>query len=303
MPSQRVRSLDIAFDHLCILTGDTPRDAHDFVSLFVSRLYKTCQWEDKVLRRLIGDGKLASRKTTTSTTTPTSTAAGGAPSSLASITAASSWECPICFCNYDEINRTICCEKEICTECYLQLKPPQKNINVPCPFCVGQKLKVERCLETPPKSATTTAVNNTTTNTTTGAEEEKDSAGDRPHQHNSGTTAPSSPLPSSLEQPRPTAYCLTPEQRQKLEAKVAEQQIHPLAARLAQEEAERRLANELHYLTSNPNMMQSLQQHQQQQSSASSFRQQHYPPPARTMQLTEEQQLAMAIEASLRTGA
>jgi hypothetical protein len=279
------------------------------------RLYKTCQWDDKVLRRLIGDGKLASRKTTTinSGAGP----AGGAPSSTAS-SISSSWECPICFCNYDEINRTTCCEKEICTECYLQLKPPPKNAHVSCPFCVGQRLKVERCLETAPKEVLVAPTKSATS--TTSSEDEKDLL----QHHTSMMTAPSSPSPTT-NTPGPAAYCLTPEQRQKLEAKVSEQQIHPLAARLAQEEAERRLANELHYLTSNPNLLlvNQQQQHYQQHhhpfapssSSSTSQRPQllHHLPQqreqaahlasiTRTMLLTEEQQLAMAIEASLRTG-
>jgi DNA-directed RNA polymerase subunit RPC12/RpoP len=298
--------------------------SHDFVvSLHHHhRLYKTCQWDNKVLRRLIGDGKLASRKTTSSIGAGLP-AGGGAPSSTTASVSASSWECPICFCNYDEINRTTCCEKEICTECYLQLKPPQKNANVSCPYCVGQRLKVERCLESAPKEVVVVAPKPASTSTS--EEEGKDSL-----HYTSMMTAPSSPSPNTT--PGPAAYCLTPEQRMKLEAKVAEQQIHPLAARLAQEEAERRLANELHYLTSNPNLLLVNQQyHQQQQhyhhhhpstSSSSSSASVSHPrpqllhhpqhqqreqahllfPTTRTMLLTEEQQLAMAIEASLRTG-
>ena len=31
-------------------------------------------------------------------------------------------ECPICFLNYPALNRSKCCGKGICTECFLQLK-------------------------------------------------------------------------------------------------------------------------------------------------------------------------------------
>lgn len=168
---------------------------------------------------MIGDGKLASRKSQ------------------------GDYECLICFCTYQEINTTVCCSNEICTECYLQVKP-QRSSNVQCPFCNHNRVKVERNLKPAipkPEEPAATVVDK----------------------------APSTP-PSSKQS---ASYCLTPEQRQKLEAKVAEQQVHPLAARLAQEEAERRLANELTYLSSTP---------------------------VRRPVMTEEQQIAMAIEASLR---
>jgi hypothetical protein len=43
-------------------------------------------------------------------------------------------ECPICFMNYPGgLNRAKCCNKGVCTECYLMIKKP--NASVPCPFC------------------------------------------------------------------------------------------------------------------------------------------------------------------------
>ncbi|KAI8975597.1 hypothetical protein BDF20DRAFT_618109 [Mycotypha africana] len=50
-------------------------------------------------------------------------------------------ECPICFLYYpSRMNRTRCCNKSICTECFLQL---QKNSTVShCPFCVQPNLGV-----------------------------------------------------------------------------------------------------------------------------------------------------------------
>lgn len=180
---------------------------------------------------MIGDGKLASRKSQ------------------------GDFECLICFCTYQEINTSICCSNEICTECYLQVKP-QRTASVQCPFCNATRLKVERNL----KPATPKEVPK---QESVPAKQERSVGDDH--------AAPDTP-PSTKQS---TAYCLTPEQRKKLEARVAEQQIHPLAARLAQEEAERRLANELNYLSTSP---------------------------VRRPVLTEEQQIAMAIEASLRNG-
>ena len=47
-------------------------------------------------------------------------------------------ECPICFLFYDQsrINSAQCCDKNICTECYLQVKPSGSAGGV-CPFCNG----------------------------------------------------------------------------------------------------------------------------------------------------------------------
>jgi len=43
-------------------------------------------------------------------------------------------ECPICFLFYPGgLNRSICCKKGICTECFLQIKKP--NGQAFCPFC------------------------------------------------------------------------------------------------------------------------------------------------------------------------
>lgn len=36
-------------------------------------------------------------------------------------------ECPICFMHYLGVNRTTCCSKPLCTECYLQVREVQAN--------------------------------------------------------------------------------------------------------------------------------------------------------------------------------
>ncbi|KAI8085756.1 uncharacterized protein B0P05DRAFT_533598 [Gilbertella persicaria] len=54
-------------------------------------------------------------------------------------------ECPICFLYYpSKMNRTRCCDKSICTECFLQLRRSSFSPLVPavCPFCVQPNLGV-----------------------------------------------------------------------------------------------------------------------------------------------------------------
>ncbi|CAA7410255.1 unnamed protein product [Spirodela intermedia] len=65
-------------------------------------------------------------------------------------------ECPICFLYYPSLNRSRCCMKGICTECFLQMKPPHSTCPTSCPFCKtsnyaveyrGMRTKEERGLE------------------------------------------------------------------------------------------------------------------------------------------------------------
>ncbi|XP_008789801.2 E3 ubiquitin-protein ligase DA2-like [Phoenix dactylifera] len=44
-------------------------------------------------------------------------------------------ECPICFFYFPSLNRSRCCSKGICTECFLQMKPSDITRPVHCPFC------------------------------------------------------------------------------------------------------------------------------------------------------------------------
>eukprot|EP00568_Trieres_chinensis_P000199 CAMPEP_0183304100 /NCGR_PEP_ID=MMETSP0160_2-20130417/9307_1 /TAXON_ID=2839 ORGANISM="Odontella Sinensis, Strain Grunow 1884" /NCGR_SAMPLE_ID=MMETSP0160_2 /ASSEMBLY_ACC=CAM_ASM_000250 /LENGTH=197 /DNA_ID=CAMNT_0025467093 /DNA_START=225 /DNA_END=815 /DNA_ORIENTATION=+ len=89
-----------------------------------SGLYESCQWEDKAIRRLIGDGKLAARlKGNDSRTNP------------------GDRECPICFLHYSQVNLTTCCKAALCTECYLQVRP-QRQKDCPCPFCNRPKVTI-----------------------------------------------------------------------------------------------------------------------------------------------------------------
>ncbi|XXG67694.1 hypothetical protein AAC387_Pa06g0975 [Persea americana] len=52
-------------------------------------------------------------------------------------------ECPICFLYYPSLNRSLCCMKGICTECFLQMKPPHSTRPTQCPFCKTSNYAVE----------------------------------------------------------------------------------------------------------------------------------------------------------------
>ncbi|GAV60879.1 hypothetical protein CFOL_v3_04407 [Cephalotus follicularis] len=52
-------------------------------------------------------------------------------------------ECPICFLYYPSLNRSRCCMKGICTECFLQMKNPNSTRPTQCPFCKTMNYAVE----------------------------------------------------------------------------------------------------------------------------------------------------------------
>ncbi|KAL1813004.1 hypothetical protein ACET3Z_023069 [Daucus carota] len=52
-------------------------------------------------------------------------------------------ECPICFLFYPSLNRSRCCMKGICTECFLQMKTPNSARPTQCPFCKTSNYAVE----------------------------------------------------------------------------------------------------------------------------------------------------------------
>ncbi|XP_024980041.1 uncharacterized protein LOC112516994 isoform X1 [Cynara cardunculus var. scolymus] len=52
-------------------------------------------------------------------------------------------ECPICFLYYPSLNRSTCCMKGICTECFLQMKTPNSARPTQCPFCKTFNYAVE----------------------------------------------------------------------------------------------------------------------------------------------------------------
>jgi hypothetical protein len=81
-------------------------------------------WEDKAIRKLIADGKLAARCKGSDTRDKNT-----------------DHECPICFMHYTDVNITKCCKSSICTECYLQIRPQRAPVCT-CPFCNYDKFTI-----------------------------------------------------------------------------------------------------------------------------------------------------------------
>ena len=253
-----------------------------------SRLYSSCAWEPKQIRRLIGDGKLAAR----TKGTEESTAGDGV-----------SEECPICFLQYTALNQTKCCQAYICTECFLQVRNP-KDTTTACPFC-NQKLAVQIAA----LSVETTRQRRTEEQRVIEAQikaqsSHNDSNSNTKEQAPSSTTTSSS-LPPLSAQPRNTEFgasleqneriarlrhrsssgasssagtnlsvdtsstnttmltntdlqsvAMTPAERQALEAEMKAQHHHPLTQRMQQEEEERRFRNEREYRNNSPHYQQ-----------------------------------------------
>ncbi|KAG6611283.1 ring u-box domain-containing protein [Phytophthora cinnamomi] len=99
-------------------------------------LYPSCPWELKAARRLVVERKIAPRF-------PGREAKEGC----------FSLECPICFMFYPgSLNMSSCCNKPICSECYLQIRPPQKPIS--CPFCNHEAFTIRYTVPSPAELAT-----------------------------------------------------------------------------------------------------------------------------------------------------
>lgn len=87
-------------------------------------LYPTCPWSQKAIRRQIYRGDLAPTTPGQDTASPTAKE-----------------ECPICMLVYPALNTTRCCTARLCTECYLQIRPPRHN-RTSCPFCKHRRLEI-----------------------------------------------------------------------------------------------------------------------------------------------------------------
>lgn len=79
-------------------------------------LYKDCKWEEKEVKKLVLEKKIAPRW----------------PGSEDEDNIIDSDECPICFRFYPSVNTTTCCSQLLCTECYLQVQTPERDSL--CPF-------------------------------------------------------------------------------------------------------------------------------------------------------------------------
>ncbi|KAJ3364568.1 SNF1-interacting protein [Allomyces javanicus] len=61
-------------------------------------------------------------------------------------------ECPICFLFYpSNINKSICCDQPICTECFVQIKRPDADHPADCPYCVHPGFAVVYAPPAPPR--------------------------------------------------------------------------------------------------------------------------------------------------------
>ncbi|CAB9500239.1 May negatively regulate the SNF1 kinase (By similarity) [Seminavis robusta] len=227
-----------------------------------SGLYPSCQWEDKAVRKLIGDGKLSARlRGTENRSSPTDR------------------ECPICFLQYKEVNTTKCCSAFICTECYLQVRP-QKAKSPSCPFCNHSKFSVtvaqamnaeamllreeteQRVIEAKIREQQSQQNSNSPNgDNKAGGAAEKNSFGSSLEQNERIATlrARSSSLSDQQENfesiPEDVlreSFAMTPEERRMLEDEMRAQHSHPLSLRLEAEAEERRIQNEQEFLRNNP---------------------------------------------------
>uniref|UniRef100_A0A7S3PNQ8 RING-type domain-containing protein n=1 Tax=Aplanochytrium stocchinoi TaxID=215587 RepID=A0A7S3PNQ8_9STRA len=98
--------------------GESGKEKGEDVLCKPTGLYTDCKWDEKHVRRMVIEKKIAPRW----------------PGSDNEDFIKCSDECPICFLFYPSVNVTNCCSQLICTECYLQLQTPSKEENL-CPFC------------------------------------------------------------------------------------------------------------------------------------------------------------------------
>mmetsp|Transcript_25062 Transcript_25062/g.37029 ORF Transcript_25062/g.37029 Transcript_25062/m.37029 type:complete len:537 (+) Transcript_25062:53-1663(+) len=222
-----------------------------------SGLYSSCHWDDKAIRRLIGDGRLAARLK-----------GNEVRESI------SDQECPICFLQYAEINVTQCCKANLCTECFLQVKPQKEKTSI-CPFCnhprmcilIASRLGAEDIEERETKEqkmieATIKARVKGEEIKAPSATTSEDSGFGTYLQNDATRRARSRSLSEDKEITSRRnddddikllkQLSLSSVDRQSLEEEMRAQHTHPLALQMQAEAEERRVANELEYHRSNP---------------------------------------------------
>jgi len=173
-----------------------------------SGLYDSCNWEDRTIRRLVADGKLAARLTGTETRQ-----------------CETNHECPICFLHYSEINVLECCKATICTECYLQVEDPKNEKSNPCPFCNQSKIIVSVAKEL-----------------------DKDKMANRELEEQKVIEASIRAKAGELNsdgsggnsKKQMNTILLSPEERQNLEDQMRSQSAHPMMTQMRRQEDERR---------------------------------------------------------------
>jgi len=249
-----------------------------------SGLYNDCEWDDKAIRRLIAEGRLAARMK------------GDEYCRIGTE------ECPICFLGYSEVNTTKCCNANLCTECYLQVRPQKEKLST-CPFCncnnlsvvVARKKKgrssssISSSLSTTSLSASSSSINSSSS-LASGSSKHKGSSLDvtsgrkksaaSVSPHSLSVMKKSTGFGSHLEQderfkrtkkrsesfasnegsstPKTEneiikSMAMTTEERKRLEDDMRAQHYHPLVLGLEAEAQERRLENDRAYRNSTDN--------------------------------------------------
>lgn len=232
-----------------------------FVSFcLVKRLYNNCQWDDKAIRKLVGDGKLAARSK-------------GAEVETKDI----NQECPICFLYYAETNVTKCCSANLCTECYLQVRP-QKEKHSTCPFCNSTKLAVsvanklsdsqiqerqkeeQRAIEATIRSRSNSTSEKYKENHNSDAEsgfgtslaQDSRVALMRARSESFASSGSGGDHNIRDDDRLIKSLAMTPEERRRLEEEMKAQLSHPAFLRVEAEAQERRLENDRAYSNSHP---------------------------------------------------
>jgi hypothetical protein len=237
-----------------------------------NRLYSDCPWDDKAIRKLIGDGKIAPRLK------------GGEYR-----TTNAEHECPICFLYYTDVNVTNCCNAHLCTECFLQVRP-QKEKQAVCPFCnaikfsvsvaktpseeeiearqrdeqtvIEARIRVESgggagtaienpALSTPTKKTRNASVAPNSSSNAFGSELEKTEQFQLLKKRSESFASNEGVRTPQKDAEIINSIAMTPEERIRLEEEMKAQHSHPLALRVEAEAQERRLQNEQAYYRSN----------------------------------------------------
>lgn len=197
---------------------------------------------------MIGEGKAAARLKGAECRTPEAT-----------------HECPICFLYYSEINVTKCCHANICTECFLQVRP-QREKHSSCPFCNHNKLNIDVAkqlteqeileLQREEEEAEKARIRARQQGTPLQSSDKSESFGSSLERdsHVAMCRARSESFASSENSQEPMADALlikslamTPEDRNRIEAEMRSQNLHPLTLQLEAEAEQRRVQNERNY--------------------------------------------------------
>lgn len=213
-----------------------------------SGLYPTCPWDEKVIRRLIGDGRLAARQV-------------GVDERIQLCY----HECPICFLHYSQINMTSCCKAYICTECYLQIRPQKEKDNI-CPYCTEPNMSIvvakdltdkelkkkeeeeQRVIEAQIRAQKSMSENDSDKENEFGKSLEK-LRRLRSDSTMSGSSEGSDRTNSSAGSNMVVA--MSADERKELEDEMKKQHLHPLARQIEREAEERRREHDQNYRRTN----------------------------------------------------